>query len=222
MKTILTFAMLLAAGCGGRSALAPDAGGARGGMAGAAAGSNGAAGTDGGAGSGQGSGGASAGSAGLDASAGNSGGRGGGSANGDDAGGARGCALDDVNEIFTTMGANVTTGCTVIGACHDNAGSAAGLDLSSAGWQTKLIGREPSPTAGASGAMSVCAGQNLVYLEAGSNPAAGLFIDKLRPGATAPCGTHMPNLGAELSPRDFACVLSYLTTLTSPGAASMP
>ena len=77
------------------------------------------------------------------------------------------------NKIFTTMAANVITGCTVIGACHDNAGSAAGLDLSSAGWQTKLIGKGPAAAARCHWAHVRVLDQNLVYLKAGSNPAEG-------------------------------------------------
>ena len=123
------------------------------------------------------------------------------------------CALVDVNKIFLSTSTN-TPGCTVIGACHDNAGAAAGLDLTTAGWQNMLVGHAPSATAGAQGLRSMCAGMNLVYLKAGSNPAAGLFIDKLNPSTAAPCGAHMPNLPPMLTAAQFACVQSYLTTLT--------
>ncbi len=65
---------------------------------------------------------------------------------------------------------------------------------------------------------------NQVYLKAGSNPATGLFLDKLNPDTTIPpCGAHMPNLGAPLTAAQFACVQSYLpTTLTevAPGRGS--
>jgi len=125
------------------------------------------------------------------------------------AGGAA-CALADVNKIFMSTPTN--TGCTVISACHDNAGTAAGLDLTTAGWQNMLVGRAPSATAGA--LKSMCAGKGLVYLNSGSNPATGLFIDKLNPAAAAPCGVHMPNLGTMLTPQQFSCVQSFATTLT--------
>jgi hypothetical protein len=132
------------------------------------------------------------------------------------AGGGGTCTLDQVNAIFQTTGANV--GCTVIGACHDNAGSAAGLDLTTAGWQTKLVGMGPVAMKGAATTLySLCAGKNLMYLNAGSKPATGLFLDKLKPKATAPCGVHMPNIGTtELTAAQFECVQSYATTLTSP------
>jgi hypothetical protein len=128
------------------------------------------------------------------------------------------CSLADVNKILITTTSNLTTGCTVIGSCHDNAGSAAGLDLTSVGWQTKLVGKSPSTAVGAATTKTMCAGpgDNYVYLKAGSNPAEGLFIDKIKPGATAPCGVHMPNFGVELSATQFACIQSYLTTITSP------
>jgi len=127
--------------------------------------------------------------------------------------GGTACSLADVNQIFMTTTTN--TGCTVIGVCHDNAGAAAGLDLTSAGWQTKLVGRGPSATAGASASLkSMCAGKNLVYLKAGSNPATGLFLDKVKPNAAVPCGVHMPNLGTMLTAAQFDCVQSFANTLT--------
>ena len=60
----------------------------------------------------------------------------------------------------------------------------------------------------------MCAGMNFVYLKAGSNPASGLFLDKLNPATAAPCGAHMPNLPPMLTTAQFACVQSYLSTLT--------
>ena len=130
-------------------------------------------------------------------------------------GGGAPCTLDQVQAIFTTGSTNVSTGCTVIGSCHDNMGTAAGLDLTAgSGWQTKLVGT--GPMAGKGTIASMCTGKNLVYLQAGSKPAAGLLIDKLNPAnPTPPCGVHMPNLGVMLSASDFACVQSYATTLTS-------
>ena len=99
---------------------------------------------------------------------------------------------------------------------HRFAGTAAGLDLTSVGWQTKLVGKGPTAGVGGSQTQSMCAGMGLVYLTAGSKPASGLFIDKINPGAAAPCGAHMPNLSVMLSASDFACFQSYLTTITSP------
>ena len=127
--------------------------------------------------------------------------------------GGTACALTDVNKIFTSTTSN--TGCTVIGVCHDNTGAAAGLDLTSTGWQNMLVGRAPSATAGASASLrSMCAGMNFVYPKAGSTPASGLFLDKLNPAAAAPCGAHMPNLPPMLTAQQFACVQSFANTLT--------
>jgi hypothetical protein len=140
---------------------------------------------------------------------------GGGSAAAGTSGGGTACTLAQVNKIiqFTTTPANV--GCTVPGSCHDAAGSAAGLDLASVGWQNNLVGKAPTTTGGVLPYMSLCANMGFVYLKAGSNPASGLLIDKINPNATAPCGVHMPNLGADLSASDFACIQSYLTTITT-------
>jgi hypothetical protein len=128
-----------------------------------------------------------------------------------------GCTLDQVQAIFTSTTGN--TGCTVIGACHDNNGAAAGLDLTAgSGWQSKLVGMGPVANKGGGASLySMCAGMNLQYLKAGSKPAAGLMIDKIDPSHTsAPCGAHMPNLPPPLTTTQFNCVQSYLTTLTSP------
>jgi hypothetical protein len=125
------------------------------------------------------------------------------------------CTLDQVQAIFNTADQN--TGCTVINACHDNSGSAAGLDLTAgSGWQNKLVGMNPVAGKGASPALSsMCVGKG-PYLTAGSKPATGLMVSKIDPGQTAPCGAHMPNLpGSTLTAAQFQCVQSYLTTLTS-------
>ena len=128
------------------------------------------------------------------------------------------CTLAEVNAIMNPPSTGgLYTGCTVISACHDNSGAAAGLDLTTAGWQTKLVGKGPTANAGAGpGLITLCAGMGRMYLDAGSKPATGLLIDKINPNAMAPCGLHMPDLGAMLSPTQFACFQSYLTTLTSP------
>ena len=72
-------------------------------------------------------------------------GAGGTSGGGTSGGGTTGtaCTLADVNRIFLTTQTPQNTGCTVAQACHDSNGSAAGLDLQSAGWQTKLVGKSP-------------------------------------------------------------------------------
>ena len=137
---------------------------------------------------------------------------------GSSGGGSSACTLDQATAIVNAPATKTPyTGCTVMNVCHDNQGSAAGLDLVSAGWQTKLVGGNPVANMGSAMAnYSMCVGKG-PYLNAGSNPATGLMIDKLDPSKPTPiCGAHMPNLGAMLSASDFACLRSYLTTLTSP------
>jgi hypothetical protein len=103
--------------------------------------------------------------------------------------------------------------CTVPGACHDAAGAAANLDMVTAGWETKLVGKAP-PGGGA--VPSKCGGMNQVYLTAGSKPATGLFIDKLAK-AHPQCGVQMPNLAnGPITAAELACVTSWATALTSP------
>ncbi|HEY2729809.1 MAG TPA: hypothetical protein VGK52_07695 [Polyangia bacterium] len=126
--------------------------------------------------------------------------------------GGTACTLADVNKIFMSTTTPANTGCTVINACHDNAGTAAGLDLTTAGWQNMLVGHAPSATAGT--LKSMCAGMSLVYLNAGSSPATGLFLDKLNPAKDSPCGAKMPNLPPPLTTQQFACVQSFANTLT--------
>jgi hypothetical protein len=126
------------------------------------------------------------------------------------------CSLADVNKIFATPAKAITPGCTGALACHDNKGSAAGLDLVSEGWQNKLVGMGPSAAAASAPIPTLCAGMG-PYLVAGSNPAKGLFMDKIDPTTTtAPCGVHMPYLQANITTQQFACIQSWATTLTNP------
>lgn len=131
-------------------------------------------------------------------------------------GGSTPCTLDQVNQIFVST--KTVSGCTVTGSCHDASGSAAGLDLLAANWSANLVGHAPSATAGVDPNKSMCAGMGFVYLEAGSNPAKGLFIDKIDPSKddlSVPCGKHMPSLFQALTADQFACVRSFFTTLTT-------
>lgn len=115
--------------------------------------------------------------------------------------------MADVEQIFKP-GTN-NTGCTIISACHDNAGSAAGLDLTTAGWETHLVGKA-SAGGGVGSLMSKCAG--MVYLKPGVVPAQGLFMDKLLVNPP-PCGQPMPNLPPLLTPTQKACVQSWADNL---------
>ena len=128
------------------------------------------------------------------------------------------CSLADVTKIITYSASPANTGCTLTGACHDAMGSAAGLSFAVTGWQDQLVGKGPtSADAGITPYKSLCSGMNLTYLNAGSNPATGLVIDKIDPSKpTPPCGAHMPNLPPTLTTAQFNCMVSYFTTLTAP------
>jgi hypothetical protein len=105
--------------------------------------------------------------------------------------------------------------CTLAGACHDAQGSAAGLNLVSPGWERRLVGGMPQSGSSPIGIQSLCAGQGRSYLVPGSQPATGLFLDKLTQ-SPPPCGAHMPDLGSPLTPAELACVQSWASALTAP------
>jgi hypothetical protein len=118
-----------------------------------------------------------------------------------DAGGApQGGSGCDVTAIFA--------GCV---ACHDERGSFGGFDMKSAGWEARLVGGAPT---GASSA-SECTGGDRVYLVAGSAPASGLFLDKLRPDTATSCGDQMPLLAPPLDASAMACVQQWANALTA-------
>jgi hypothetical protein len=103
--------------------------------------------------------------------------------------------------------------CTIIGACHDAQQSATGLDMSSPGWERKLVGAVASNGTGPSALASMCLAWPEPYLIKGSSPARGLFLEKL--AANPPCGVQMPNLGPPLTAADLACVQRWANALTS-------
>jgi hypothetical protein len=106
--------------------------------------------------------------------------------------------------------------CTIDGACHDSKGSAANFDMTTAGWQNRLVGKLP---AGGGTLASMCkpgAGANTPYLVAGSSPATGLFLEKIN--ANPPCGVRMPNLGSPFNATELACVQSWANGLVAAAA----
>jgi hypothetical protein len=103
--------------------------------------------------------------------------------------------------------------CTVVGACHDTNGSAAGFDMLTAGWETHLVGEAVS--GGGTGTLaSLCGGMGLVYLKPNIIPAQGLFIDKLTKSPPE-CGVAMPNLPPLLNDTEKACVQSWANGLVN-------
>jgi hypothetical protein len=103
-------------------------------------------------------------------------------------------------------------GCSIPG-CHAAANPAGGLDMVTSGWETRLVGKAAGAATG--GTASLCGGMNRVLLTAGSVPATGLFIDKLK--ANPPCGERMPNVPlSELTNDEIACVQAWANALTKP------
>jgi hypothetical protein len=98
--------------------------------------------------------------------------------------------------------------CSMSG-CHYMTNPASGLDLYSDGVIQRLLGRAPDPAISMS-----CAQNSTPLLVAGSNPATGLLLDKLK--KPAPCGTAMPYPGLELLPAaDITCIQEWATAVTT-------
>jgi len=98
--------------------------------------------------------------------------------------------------------------------CHDASGatSCGGLDLTlDSGLAARLVGVRAAGTAANN---SLCVGNTENYLDAGSNPATGLLIDKTK--STYPCGERMPLAGSFLTATQESCLIQWATTLTSP------
>ena len=96
--------------------------------------------------------------------------------------------------------------------CHEptNMAANAGLDFSkTTGLVAMLLGKTSKGTGG-----SACGSETKPYLQAGSNPAAGLLIDKLF-ATPPPCGASMPYGGTPLTGSDAACVKSWALAVTT-------
>jgi hypothetical protein len=105
--------------------------------------------------------------------------------------------------------------CATAGACHGGPTPAGNFAMDVAGWETAMVGKMAPGGGGASaGTASMCGGAGRVYLVAGSQPATGLFLDKL--GGHPPCGVPMPNIGAPLTSAEVACVQTWADALTKP------
>jgi len=123
--------------------------------------------------------------------------------------GGAGTGACDVQKLFTQ-----TYSCTLAG-CHTSAMGtmpAAGFDMSVTGWETTMIGKPP-PGGGTGANASVCVGMGKTYLVAKSQPATGLFLDKMK--MSPPCGMRMPNIPLlTVSSADLACIQSWANNLT--------
>src|SRR3954465_1567575 len=111
----------------------------------------------------------------------------------------------------------VTTNCATT-FCHipgtKNAGVSGGLDLTvDANIGARLVG---VMTVGTVDNGSACITNTIPYLNANSNPATGLLIDKVTM-AHPPCGGQMPDSAPmPLSATKQSCLIEWATTLTSP------
>jgi hypothetical protein len=93
--------------------------------------------------------------------------------------------------------------------CHGSASPAVGLDLQSPNVETRLVGI-------ATGSGSSCPGANL--LDKPSNPATGVFIQKVTMMTPTCGGLSMPYGLALLSQTDQQCLTSWATSLTMNAA----
>jgi hypothetical protein len=121
------------------------------------------------------------------------------------AGGVMGCA--NAPAIF------VAHTCTIMGACHDADGTAAGFKMDPAGWEKNLVG-VMSKGGGAALNASKCGASGIPYLAKTTQPATGLFLAKLS-GTVPPCGAKMPNVGSALTATEFACVQAWANALVA-------
>jgi hypothetical protein len=137
-----------------------------------------------------------------------------GSSGGGGTGGAgTGGAACDVPGLFGTDTSKEGRGCA-ISACHGKATPAGNFDMETAGWETTMVGKTAPGGGAIPSTASKCGGMNRVYLVAGSNPATGLFLDKL--GGHPSCGAVMPNIGVPLNAAELACVQTWANALTAP------
>jgi len=96
--------------------------------------------------------------------------------------------------------------------CHDpsNTSSNAGLDFTkSTGYVAELLGKSSQGVGS-----SVCGSSSMPYLVEGSNPAAGLFIDKIV-NSPPSCGVQMPYGMTALAGSDLTCVKSWALGITT-------
>ena len=138
-------------------------------------------------------------------------------------GGSTGTGGTSSNCTGGNDGATVVMSQCAISGCHDSAGAntvGAGLDMTvNSSIAGRLVGVVSS---GNTNANSVCGGNTTPYLDANSNPATGLVIDKIKsspkcPANTDCCGLAMPYPGiTPLPAQQQTCLIQWATTLTSP------
>jgi len=95
--------------------------------------------------------------------------------------------------------------------CHSGSAPAANLSLAGTDLASVLVNKMPAG-GGPTGQTSLCSGMGLTYLVGGSNPATGLFLQKLDP--SPPCGVQMPQIGNKVTSADRACFQTFANSLT--------
>src|SRR5258708_38501407 len=113
--------------------------------------------------------------------------------------------------------ANIFKSHTCTTVCHlaSSAPAFGGFDMTTAGWEKKLIGSGPPDSAPSS---NMCKGKGFIYLKKDLQPAAGLFMDKLK--ANPPCGVQMPQLLAPLTAGEIDFVQSWANSIVAGGNGS--
>jgi hypothetical protein len=99
-----------------------------------------------------------------------------------------------------------------ISGCHSTSSASllgAGLDLT----VNSSIGSRLVGVMSAGKGNSMCKGSTEPYLVAKTNPAMGLFVDKLNP--SPPCGVQMPQVGGPLTSDQQNCIIQWATGLAN-------
>lgn len=147
---------------------------------------------------------------------GGSGGSGGGTGGTGGSGGSSGTGGASADCTGNNDGATIVTMQCAVSGCHDTASSqfAANLDLTvNSTIGSRLVGVMAAQATALN--MASCSSEQEPLLEANTNPAMGLLVDKI--GPNFPCGGRMPlDNPAPLSTTQQTCLIQWATTLTSP------
>jgi hypothetical protein len=115
---------------------------------------------------------------------------------------------DTVDQVFAAHS------CALDAACHDAKGTSAnfslgGLDFTNIlDWNRRLVGVYPK-----GGGTSLCGASPIPYLIAGSMPAQGLLLDKLRK-VNPVCGERMPVIPPDLTADELDCIQRWANEVT--------
>jgi hypothetical protein len=125
--------------------------------------------------------------------------------------GTGGSGGSNANCTGGNSGDQIISSTCAISGCHDATSAnllGAGLNLTiDSGIGSRLVGVKS-----AGKGSSMCGGNSTPYLNASSNPATGLLVDKIH--ANPPCGVQMPQVGTPLTTNQQACIVEWATTLT--------